>query len=25
MCAFKKQPNSGKWCKGNASSQALHP
>uniref|UniRef100_Q0HXN0 Transposase IS200-like domain-containing protein n=2 Tax=Shewanella TaxID=22 RepID=Q0HXN0_SHESR len=25
MCAFKKQHNSGKWCKGKASSQALHP
>ena len=25
MCAFKKQHSSGKWCKGKASSQALHP
>ncbi|GIU32669.1 transposase [Shewanella hafniensis] len=25
MCEFKKQHNSGKWCKGKASSQALHP
>jgi hypothetical protein len=25
MCAFKKQHNSGEWCKGKASSQALHP
>jgi len=25
MCAFKKQHNSGKWCKGKASSQTLHP
>jgi hypothetical protein len=25
MCEFKKQHNSGKWCKGKASSQTLHP
>ncbi|MDR9765875.1 transposase [Shewanella baltica] len=25
MCEFKKQHNCGKWCKGKASSQALHP
>lgn len=25
MCEFKKQHNSGKWCKGKAPSQALHP
>jgi len=25
MCEFKKQHNSGKWCKGKVSSQALHP
>jgi REP element-mobilizing transposase RayT len=25
MCEFKKRHNSGKWCKGKASSQALHP
>ena len=25
MCVFKKQHNSSKWCKGKASSQALHP
>ncbi|MGL5472306.1 MAG: alpha-amylase family glycosyl hydrolase, partial [Shewanella sp.] len=25
MCAFKKQHNCGKWCKGKASSEALHP
>ena len=25
MCELKKQHNSGKWCKGKVSSQALHP
>ncbi|MCL1061615.1 transposase [Shewanella benthica] len=25
MCAFKKQHNCGQWCKGKASSNALHP
>ncbi|WP_065188242.1 transposase [Shewanella woodyi] len=25
MCKFKKKHQSGKWCKGKASSQALHP
>ncbi|WP_050774339.1 hypothetical protein [Shewanella benthica] len=25
MCAFKKQHNCGLWCKGKASSNALHP
>ncbi|WAL78738.1 transposase [Shewanella sp. DAU305] len=25
MCEFKKQHHSGHWCKGKASSQALHP
>ncbi len=25
MCEFKKQHNCGKWCKGKASSNALHP
>jgi len=25
MCEFKNQHNSGKWCKGKASSQTLHP
>ncbi|MEC4737096.1 transposase, partial [Shewanella sp. E94] len=25
MCEFKKKHQSGKWCKGKASSQAIHP
>ena len=25
MCAFKRQHHSGQWCKGKASSDALHP